>query len=1007
MPTGSDTPRRAGRFALGALLGSGAHGSVYEAIDTGNGEEVAIKIFGPACDPSRVRREIAALRLLRVRGVVKLIEEGISEGAAYLAMERVRGSDFPGRPKPARWEELAPTAIALFETLAEVHGAGIVHRDLKPPNVLVDARGRPTVVDFGVSWGANIAPAHTQVGQIIGTPAYLSPEQIRGEPVGPATDLYAAGILIYEALSGVVPHGGSSLGLFYRRVREPAPPLLEVAPSTPRAVSRVIDQLLRINPLERPRSADLVVALLTQSRGAEPVLPRLGSRDPAAEVFEALARGQSVVVVGPRGSGRTPVLEQTMQRCVERGKKVAALVPARLPYASLAPLLPELTGAAEAEIAEVDGLAERALGALLAEGVMVFADDVEACDARSQRLLERLADAGGTVRSRLPMPPGRSRRTITRSPGEVVQVVLRDFDERELRGLFLGGDRVFHTRADAARILYRLTGGRAARISAELTRWGRLGIARWQGAHLAVDPGLIDELDARPSASSLLDAAIPPHLAEIMEWLALCAAGIELEVLARAMKLRRFEVEGLLEELEQLGAARREGSLVTATGCALSSEPWSPATVRAAHRALAAELAPGSPRRLLHLLAGTEPQDLVSSRAIADEAVALARGSVAEGRLPRAVTWLADSVVALRLGDDVSALVAVVAEWVRVAAMVRTPAALDQVLAELARTPQTAVVPNLQRFARASLAVLTGSGNALELAEQVASFDVDELELERQALLVAAARRADLELEQRAVARAAAWAAARGGREALARAASWQGRLCYRESAFAEAARLHHQAARLTGNATVRIDSMLDAASAEMEDLAMPEAQRDAEEAHAAARAARNPLQEARAEWLLRTLAYREDRATEVDEELLSLLPRVGAPDLEALVAFTEAAVAFRLRRPERSRELAQRAHVLWLDLGRATPAAISRCLALAVGAPPQAGELDELVTLARVAPDPVLGIQMLALLVCAAPALRPRVRALATQLAQSIAPRYLPARSDVLSPQEAIELVF
>ncbi|HRC56633.1 MAG TPA: serine/threonine-protein kinase, partial [Kofleriaceae bacterium] len=363
MPTESDTLRRAGRFVLGPLLGRGAHGAVYEASDPAVGQVVAVKIFGDACDPSRIRREIAALRLLRVRGVVQFIEEGIASGQVYLAMERVRGCDFPGGPRPMPWSAMAHTVIALFETLAEVHSAGIVHRDLKPANVLVDAQGRPTVVDFGVSWGANIAPAHTLEGQIIGTPAYLSPEQIRGEPVGTATDLYAAGVMLYEALSGVVPHGGNTVGLFYRRVRDEVTPLLEVAPETPRSVARVVDQLLRNSPIERPRSADLVVALLTQSSGAgAAAIPRLGSRDAAAEVLAALERGLSAVVVGPLGSGRTSVLDEVQRCCAERGRRCVALVPGRLPYASLGPLAAGLLPGdrpGERSLAEGDALAEQ------------------------------------------------------------------------------------------------------------------------------------------------------------------------------------------------------------------------------------------------------------------------------------------------------------------------------------------------------------------------------------------------------------------------------------------------------------------------------------------------------------------------------------------------------------------------------------------------------------------------------------------------------------------------
>lgn len=1001
----------AGRFQIKDEIGRGAYGAVYEAIDPQTEEVVAVKVFGTACDPSRIRREIAALRLLRVRGVVRFIEEGMSGDSVYIAMERIDGSDFPGGAKPMPWAKMAHTVIALFETLAAVHSAGIIHRDLKPGNVLVDRQGRPTVVDFGVSWRAGFAPDHTQEGQIVGTPTYLAPEQIRSSNLGPATDLYSAGVMIYEALAGVLPHSGDSFAaLFYERLHHPPRPILGLAPDTPAAVARVIDQLLAIDPMERPRSADLVVALLTEQAGTEAsAIPRIGVRDPAGEVMAALALGISAIVVGPRGSGRTAVIEEVMQRCSDEGRNHVSLARGRLSYSSLAPLV-AVPPPQELSLSEADQWAERELIAAISAGTLVFADDVEACDARTQRLLDRVTELGGAVRTRLAPPQAaRVRRPAARTPNEPATILLHDFEEHELRELFLGGDRVFHARADAARILHILTGGRAARVAAELRRWVRIGVASWQGERLRVEPALIDELDARPSASgALLDCVVPEHLAEPLEWLTLCAAGVELEVLARAMSNRRFEVEGMIDELELLGAARRKGSLIFSAGQVRNAAAWPLAKARAAHRSLAAELPLGSPRRLLHLLAGTEPTDPVPPRAIAAEAVALARGSVAEGRLPRAVTWLADSVVAIRPSGDSQALIQVVAEWVRVAVMFRTASALDQVLAELVRTPAIPPVPNLEQLTRAALAVLTtGGAQTLELAERVEPFEDADLELERFDTQVYAARRTDLESEQRVVAVAAAWAFARGDREARARASSWVGRLRYRESEFSEAARLHHEASELTANATVRIDSLLDAASAEMENLDMALAMRDAESARQAAIENRNPRQEARAEWLLRTLAYREGRTSCVDEELLQLTAQVGAPDLESLLACTEAAVAFRIGQREQARELALRASTSWREKGRRLPAATAHSLALACGEPASEATIDELLTIARTSPDPVLGIQILALVVKGQPGVRPRGRTLATQLAQTIAPRYLRARSDVLSPEEAIEMIF
>lgn len=984
---------------LGALLGRGAHGAVYEAADRASGQRVAVKLFGDGTDPSRIRREIAALRLLRVRGVAQFIEEGLADGLVYVAMELVRGRDFPGAPAPRSWDELARTVIALFETLAEVHSAGIVHRDLKPANVLVDDEGVPKVVDFGVSWGANIAHARTREGQLLGTPAYLSPEQIRGEQAGIPTDLYAAGVMLYEALSGVVPHGGTSPGLLYRRAREPAQPLLEVAPHTPRNVARVVDRLLRTDPLDRPRSADLVVALLTHRDGAaEDALPRLGRQRPVDEVWRALERGRSAAVEGPRGSGRTTTLDGVLRRCAEHGREAVALVPGRLPYSSLAPVLPalELDGLG---LADADAAVEQALLAVLRAGVLVLADDLERCDTRSQRLLTRASAHGGIVLARL--PPAK-RDGLHR--GVLVPVELRDLDERELEPLFLGGDRVFHTRADAARILHRVTGGRAARVVGELTRWVRLGAARWQGRTLSVDPWLIDELEQRPSAN-VLELALSAHQSEVMEWLALCPRGVEVSVLIRAMRLRRFEVEGLLDELVACGAVERRGAHVVATGVAPELEPWSPSRIRAAHRALAEALAPGSPGRLAHLLGGDDVQAPVAPRDLAEEAVAVARRCINEGRLARASSALADAATALHRAADEAASERVLTEWVRVAVLMRVPVALDRVLAALAHAPSRPGTQALARFAHAALALLTGGPRPLEQLEAIGPLPDDALELERLQLLVLAARRAPPEVEHATVVRACRWAHAHGDDEARARASGWLGRLAQREGEHEEAARRHHSAARLTHNAVAAIEALLDAATSEMEALQLAAASRDAELALAAAAAARNPVQEAQAEWLLRALAYREDRATFVDEELLNVVARVGAAELEARVALTEAAIAFRLGATARARALALLATARWQELARAEPAALTRALAAACGAALEPHTLDELLALAS-ATQPAVGLQILALLARAHPELSGRARLLAAPLARCLPASMQLARLEVLSAPEALDLM-
>ena len=247
------------RYHLGELLGRGGHGEVWEAEDRLAGERVAVKLLDGELGPqaARVRREIAALRLLRLPGVVRLHDEGLEGGLAFLVMERVSGQPFPGVTAPRPWAEIAGVTAALLETLARVHAAGVVHRDLKPANVLVSAQGQVTLLDFGISlFGSRLEDPLEGEGEVPGTPHYLAPEQIRGDPVTPRADLYAVGVMLYAALSGRFPHAADSwMALMRAQLTQPVTPLAEAAPCVPASVAALVERLLAREPEERPESA--------------------------------------------------------------------------------------------------------------------------------------------------------------------------------------------------------------------------------------------------------------------------------------------------------------------------------------------------------------------------------------------------------------------------------------------------------------------------------------------------------------------------------------------------------------------------------------------------------------------------------------------------------------------------------------------------------------------------------------------------------------------------------
>lgn len=251
----------AGRYRLAERIGSGASGDVRAAEDLLTGERVACKLLrcpwgeGPQ---QGFRAETAALRMLRIPGVVRMIEEGTEDARSFVVTDLVDGTPFPGVPRPAPWQRIAETVVSLLETLDRVHQAGFVHRDLKPANVLVDAGGRPTVLDLGVA--LHPREAGRADGAVVGTPKYLAPEQLRGEAATPASDLFSVGVMLFEALAGRLPHVAEIHGeLLLARLRAP-PTLRDLAPECPAAVADVVARLLKPDPADRPRTASEALA---------------------------------------------------------------------------------------------------------------------------------------------------------------------------------------------------------------------------------------------------------------------------------------------------------------------------------------------------------------------------------------------------------------------------------------------------------------------------------------------------------------------------------------------------------------------------------------------------------------------------------------------------------------------------------------------------------------------------------------------------------------------------
>ncbi|MCA9539735.1 MAG: serine/threonine protein kinase, partial [Myxococcales bacterium] len=186
----------AGRYRLETVLGEGGFGRVWRAADTLHGDTVALKMVR-ALTPDELewsRREVTALRWARLPGVVGLRDDGLEGAWYFIAMEHVTGEPFPGCA-----DDLELTTRRLLEVLARLHTVGVLHRDLKPGNVLVDADGRPTLIDLGLARGRALRPGEAQGFE--GTVRYAAPEHRHFGISDARSDLYSVGVMLKDALA--------------------------------------------------------------------------------------------------------------------------------------------------------------------------------------------------------------------------------------------------------------------------------------------------------------------------------------------------------------------------------------------------------------------------------------------------------------------------------------------------------------------------------------------------------------------------------------------------------------------------------------------------------------------------------------------------------------------------------------------------------------------------------------------------------------------------------------
>src|SRR5262245_4009467 len=308
-------------YEVESVLGRGGMGVVYRARHLRLGRLVALKmaLAGSNSDPherERFRREAEAIAALRHPNVVQVYDVGDADGRPYFTMELMEGGSLArklsGAPQPAR------QAAALLATLAgavqAAHEAGVVHRDLKPGNVLLTADGTPKVADFGLARRLDADERLTLSGAVIGTPGYAAPEQARGDrgAVGPRTDVYALGAILYECLTGRPPfHAGTAAATLQQVVADDPVPPRRLNPSVPRDLETVCLKCLHKEPRQRYASAAELADDLRRFERGEPIAARrvgvVGSlrkwarRRPAAAAM--LAAVALVAAAGAVGAG--------------------------------------------------------------------------------------------------------------------------------------------------------------------------------------------------------------------------------------------------------------------------------------------------------------------------------------------------------------------------------------------------------------------------------------------------------------------------------------------------------------------------------------------------------------------------------------------------------------------------------------------------------------------------------------------------------------------------------
>jgi eukaryotic-like serine/threonine-protein kinase len=319
----------AGRYRLEGRLGSGGMSTVQLAFDTRLERHVAVKLLAEhlAEDPtfvSRFQREAMAAARLIHPNIVQVFDSGLDQrsGQHFIVMEYIEGQSCAEILRDRGWlavDETLPIILGSCEGLDYAHRKGVVHRDVKPGNLLRANDGGVKLADFGIAKATEQASI-TQAGSVLGTAAYLAPEQGRGENAGPPADIYALGVVTYQLLAGRLPYEGASLTELALKQQQERPTRLDrlVAGVSPE-LAEAVEIALRLDPDARyARATDMARAL---EDGAKGIRSRLapGPSTSSGDATTALPRGESATRIAPSAASSRQPASRTAQRQPRQG----------------------------------------------------------------------------------------------------------------------------------------------------------------------------------------------------------------------------------------------------------------------------------------------------------------------------------------------------------------------------------------------------------------------------------------------------------------------------------------------------------------------------------------------------------------------------------------------------------------------------------------------------------------------------------------------------------------